>query len=248
MLTEKRYEIILNYVNENKIAKLKELMDITASSESTIRRDLSNLEEMKLLERVFGGAKVRTEILEEASYNEKSSKNIQEKNEIGKLAATFVDEHECIYIDAGTSTHSMIEFLKNKKNIIVVTNGINHATDIIENDIDCILIGGKIKKSTKAIVGALALKDIGRFRFDKAFMGANAIDSELGYMTPDTEEAMLKEKAISLSKKSYVLVDETKFDKVSFVKFADISKCTIITTDKNNLDKYKEKTQIKVVD
>lgn len=248
MLTEKRHELILEYVNKNKIAKLKELMDITASSESTIRRDLSNLEEMKMLERVFGGAKIKTEILEEASYNEKSSKNIQEKNEIGKLAATFINENECIYIDAGTSTYNMIRFLKNKKNIIVVTNGITHATDIIENDIECILIGGKIKKSTKAIVGALALEDIGRFRFDKAFIGVNAVDLELGYMTPDTEEAMLKAKVISLSKKSYVLADKSKFDKVSFVKFADISKCGMITNENNDLNKYREKTEVRVVD
>lgn len=247
MLSERRHEIILNLLKLKGFVSLTELLESTESSESTIRRDLSYLESVNLLIRVHGGAKEVENVTKELSYNEKSSKSIHEKRAIAKYAASLIEDGECIFVDAGTSTYELIDYLENK-DLLVVSNGLSHIDTLIQKNIKCYVIGGNIKISTKAITGCDALICLSKFRFDKCFLGSNGVHPTFGLTTPDTEEAIIKEYAIKNSRKSYLLVDDSKFGEISTVKFADIDKCTIITNKKPEDDTYEEKTNIKVVD
>ena len=247
MLSEKRYEIIINLLKLKGFVSLTELVELTESSESTIRRDLSYLESLNLLKRVHGGAKELENVSKELSYNEKSSKNIHEKRAIAKYAASLIKDGECIFIDAGTSTYELIDYLENK-DVLVVSNGLSHIDTLIQKNIKCYVIGGKIKISTKAITGCDALMCLSKFRFDKCFLGSNGVHPTFGLTTPDTEEAIIKECAINNSRQAYVLVDNSKFGEISTVKFSNIDKCTIITNEKPKDSTYEEKTEIKVVD
>lgn len=247
MLSEKRHEIIINLLKLKGFVSLTELLEVTESSESTIRRDLSYLESLNLLKRVHGGAKELENVSKELSYNEKSSKNIHEKRAIAKYAASLIKDGECIFIDAGTSTYELIDYLENK-DILVVSNGLSHIDTLIQKNIKCYVIGGNVKISTKAITGCDALMCLSKFRFDKCFLGANGVHPTFGLTTPDTEESIIKECAIKNSRKAYVLVDNSKFGEISTVKFSNIDKCTIITNKKPEDNTYEEKTEIKVVD
>ncbi len=110
MLTEKRHEIILSLLNKKSFVSLKEVLDATNSSESTIRRDLKSLEIENKLKRVHGGAKSLSRNSIEASYNEKSSLNINEKKSIALLASNLIEDGDCIYLDGGTTTYSVNKF------------------------------------------------------------------------------------------------------------------------------------------
>ena len=248
MLTEKRHEIILSLLNKKNFVSLKEILKATNSSESTIRRDLKSLEIENKLKRVHGGAKSLSRNSIEASYNEKSSLNIDEKKSIALLASTLIEDGDCIYLDGGTTTYSLIEFLSTKKDILVVTNGIHHINALLDNNIKCFIVGGNLKQSTRVVLGSEAINFLNKFRFDKAFLGTNGAHCELGFTTPDIEEASIKEAAIKLSKESFILCDSTKIDAVSFVKFADINQCTLISTSNEKINKFKNLTEIKVVD
>lgn len=248
MLTEKRHEIILSLLNKKNFVSLKEILKATNSSESTIRRDLKSLEIENKLKRVHGGAKSLSRNSIEASYNEKSSLNIDEKKSIALLASTLIEDGDCIYLDGGTTTYSLIEFLSTKKDILVVTNGIHHINALLDNNIKCFMVGGNLKQSTRVVLGSEAINFLNKFRFDKAFLGTNGAHCELGFTTPDIEEASIKEAAIKLSKESFILCDSTKINAVSFVKFADINQCTLISTSNEKINKFKNLTQIKVVD
>ena len=85
--------------------------------------------------------------------------------------------------------------------------------------------------------------------FDKCFLGMNGIDLELGFTTPDPEEAILKNTAIELSEEAYILADNSKFSETFFSKVADVSEATIITNqlDDDLLIKFRDKTNMKVV-
>lgn len=142
----------------------------------------------------------------------------------------------------------MIKYI-DKKDIIVVTNGLNHIDSLIEKDINAYILGGKVKAKTKAVIGLDTLNSLQKFRFDKVFIGVNGIHTEYGLTTPDSEEAILKEKAISLSRDAFVLADESKFGEVNFVKITELNRVTIITNAKTeDYDIYAEKTKIKVVE
>ena len=242
MLTEKRYEIILSLLKEKGLIKVTELMDSTNTSESTIRRDLCTLESKGLLQRIHGGAKSINYTSKELSFKEKSTKNIHEKNILAKYAASLIEDGECIFLDAGTSTYEIIKYLRNK-DILVVTTGLNHIDALVDNDIRCYMIGGNVKLNTKAH----AIKCLNKFRFDKCFIGTNGIDLKAGFTTPDCEEASIKSCAIDNSKISFVLADNSKFNEISFVKFSELEKCIIITNKENGINEYKEITDIKVV-
>jgi DeoR family fructose operon transcriptional repressor len=248
VLTPERHRIILELLESKQVIKLQELVEATNSSESTIRRDLDQLEKNKKLKRVHGGASLLRQKGEELSITEKSTKNLQEKDGIARYAAGLIKDGDCIYLDAGTTIFQMIQYIE-AKDIKVVTNGLTHLEALLEKNITTFLIGGFIKKKTKALVGSGAIDGINQFRFDKSFIGVNGIHLDYGYTTPDPEEATVKNLALHLGQKTYVLADHTKFHEVTFSKVADLNQAIIITNEIDNeiLSEFRENTSIEVV-
>ncbi|WP_034550311.1 DeoR/GlpR family DNA-binding transcription regulator [Carnobacterium funditum] len=246
MLTEERHEYILTQLKKYGLVKSQELMQHLDCSESTIRRDLALLEDAGELSRIHGGAKKVYQLDKELSISEKSSINVQEKKEIAKLASLFIEENDTIYLDAGTTTLYLIPYLKNK-HVQVVTNGIQHAVLLADQQTKTILLGGNIKSKTKAIIGTTTISQLENYRFNKCFLGINGIDNEFGYTTPDIEEAAVKKQAHLHSSKTFILADKTKFNKVSFVKVCELEDAIIVTQglDSTAYKSYFSKTTIK---
>lgn len=132
----------------------------------------------------------------------------------------------------------MIPFLRNIVDLLVVTNGVTHADLLTGYGISTILLGGKIKKRTKAIIGSVSLNQLEQYGFNKTFLGMNGIDREFGYTTPDPEEAALKALAGSRSNQTYVLVDQTKFHKINFVKVGELEDYVIVTSQLKENDRH----------
>ncbi|BAH81311.1 MULTISPECIES: DeoR/GlpR family DNA-binding transcription regulator [Streptococcus] len=230
-------------VEDNYVA-LEDLMQLLDSSESTVRRDLGELEQEGRLHRVHGGAELFHSLQEELSNQEKSVKNSQIKQALAQKASRFVYDNDVIFIDAGTTTEFLLPFLQGK-NVTVVTNSIHHATRLVDLSIKTIIIGGYVKQTTDASIGSVALEQIRQMNFDKAFLGMNGVD-EAYLTTPDMEEAVIKKAVIANAKVSYILVDGTKIGQVSFVKVAAIDQVTIITEAASTgiLKKIKEKAKV----
>ena len=245
LLTEERHRIILQLLKEKEIVHVQELVEALSSSESTIRRDLSQLEEKKLLKRVHGGASLLKQKGEELSISEKSSKNSEEKERIAEYAASLIRDGDCIYFDAGTTVFAMIPYIQ-AKDLIVVTNGVTHITPLLEKGMNTYVVGGYVKGKTNAIIGQRAIESLTGYRFDKCFIGVNGIHSEYGFTTPDPEEATIKSKAISLGQQVYVLADHSKLHEVTFSKIAQLEEAVIITNENDDdiLKDFKNKTSI----
>ncbi|WP_093213211.1 DeoR/GlpR family DNA-binding transcription regulator [Sediminibacillus albus] len=248
MLTPERHQLILQRLAKQGTVNIQDLVRLTKSSESTIRRDLSELESLDKLVRVHGGAATKQSISQELSFPEKTTKNHQEKLKIARYAAGFVNEEEYIYLDAGTTTFEMIPFLK-EKGVTVVTNGLTHLDALSKYQIPTYLTGGYVKHKTKALIGHGAQSGLNKYRFDKCFLGVNGIDLAYGLTTPDPEEARIKQLSLRLSQECFVLADQSKFNQVSFSKIAELEDSQIITTevDEHILSPYQNKTNIKVV-
>lgn len=248
MLTEERHQMILNLLEQQSVVKSQDLSNLLKASESTIRRDLQELENADLLKRIHGGAKQILNLGFEQNMNEKSIKNTQKKQSIGWYAAKFIHDDDVIYLDAGSTTVEIIPYLVGKK-ITVVTNSVHHAAKLGDLNIATIILGGTLKLSTKAIVGSTSLEQLKHFRFSKAFMGMNGVHVDYGLTTPDPEEAALKCLAIKQSEESYVLVDQSKLNKVTFINVAPIEKITILTDTcaPELLKQFQQKTTIKEV-
>ncbi len=229
VLTLERQEKILELLHTHEVVKIQDIIVGTGASESTIRRDLTELEQEKKLKRIHGGATLLQKKRDEPTMEQKTFKNRQEKIKIAKKAAELVEEGDCLFLDAGSTTIEMIPFLKGK-NIVVVTNGLMNITALLDAEIETHVLGGHVKKGTHAFVGRSALETIESFRFDCVFMGTNGVTANDGCTTPDPEEAFIKAQAIKLARNAFVLADHTKFGDIAFSKFTDVNKVTLVTS------------------
>lgn len=244
MLKSKRKQLILEKVMKDKFVSLEYLVKALETSESTVRRDLDELESERKLRRVHGGAESLHFLQEEESNQEKSIKNIQEKTRIAQKAASLIQEYDVIFIDAGTTNELLVNELHDPS-VTVVTNSIHHATKLVERNIPTVIIGGVVKRSTDASIGGVALNQIGQLNFDKAFIGMNGIDDGF-FTTPDMEEGAVKRAILENAKRTYVLADASKLGQTSFAKVAPISRARLITnqTESEVIQKIKEKTEV----
>lgn len=244
MLKSKRKQLILEKVMKDKFVSLEYLVKALDTSESTVRRDLDELESERKLRRVHGGAESLHFLQEEESNQEKSIKNIQEKTRIAQKAASLIQEYDVIFIDAGTTNELLVNELHDPS-VTVVTNSIHHATKLVERNIPTVIIGGVVKRSTDASIGGVALNQIGQLNFDKAFIGMNGIDDGF-FTTPDMEEGAVKRAILENAKRTYVLADASKLGQTSFAKVAPVSRARLITnqTESEMIQKIKEKTEV----
>lgn len=247
MLTQERYKNILDILGEREAATVAELAQLIGVSESTVRRDLNALDSEGRLRKVYGGATALNKI-EGALEEEIKVRDVmmsEEKEIIAGYAVTLINNDDFIYIDSGTTTSRLIDHIENTK-ATFVTNGIVHAQKLLSKGLNAYMIGGKIKTVTASVVGADGIKNLAKFNFTKAFLGSNGIDITAGFTTPDSEEAIMKAKAIEKSFVTFVLADHNKFRKVYPVTFAELRKCCIIT-DKLIYSGFSDKTIIREV-
>jgi DeoR family fructose operon transcriptional repressor len=230
--------------------KLTELESVTHTSLSTLRRDLQDLETEGKVRRVHGGVELLENIQSELSVAEKKNEHTASKKIIGKTAADLLIGGETLFLDAGTTTSEVIPYLTNKKpNVTVVTNSVHHAARLSDFMIPTIIIGGHIKQTTDASIGATAVSQIKQMAFDVSFIGTNGIDEQHGLTTPDLEEAAIKRAVIEQSQRNYVLADDSKLGKVAFAQTAPLEKVTIITNRVDeSLSQLKTATHIIEVD
>ena len=243
MLKTERKQLILEELQEHHVVSLEKLVSLLETSESTVRRDLDELEAENKLRRIHGGAELPHSLQQEESIQEKSVKNLQEKKLLAQKAVSLIKEQDVIFIDAGTTTAFLIKELSNK-DITVVTNSIHHAVQLVEKQIPTVMVGGSVKMTTDASIGGVALNQINQLHFDRAFIGMNGVDENY-YTTPDMEEGAIKRAIIDNAKQTYVLVDASKVGQTCFAKVAPLKRAVVITSKGQKLvEALKEKTEV----
>lgn len=244
MLTEERHSMIIKAVNERSSVTIAELAEILDVSASTVKRDLIILANEGKIIKVRGGAMSKNESFTSVEKNveEKASICTEEKMTIAKYAAELIEKGDFIFLDAGTTTEKIIDYL-NVRDVTFVTNGFIHAKKLARKGYKVFITGGEIKASTEAIVGAECVLTLKNYNFTKCFMGTNGISLTAGFTTPDVNEAKVKSAAIESSREVYVLADHSKFDEISSATFAGLGKAVIIT-DKIPNRKYKDVADI----
>ncbi|MDR0199517.1 MAG: DeoR/GlpR family DNA-binding transcription regulator [Streptococcaceae bacterium] len=232
MLANERKEKIIDLLKSQGRADLEELSNLTEGSVSTLRRDLNDLESDGKLRRVHGGAELPHILSEELTISQKSVKNVHEKVLIATTALSKISDGDVLFLDAGTTTGAMIPGLvKSYKHLTIVTPSVTHASRLLSENLIVYILGGRVKRTTDAMIGSAALAQLSNYRFNTAFVGANAFDKKLGAMTPDSDEAALKSLAIAQSDKAYLVIDSSKIGQTSFVKFAEAKAVQVITEE-----------------
>ncbi len=247
MLTEERHTKILEALNRKRSMGLSELCQLLNASESTVRRDLIALDESGLIIKVRGGAMAVDESFSPQEHNveEKARMFVEEKTAIARYAASLIEDGDFVFLDAGTTTEKMIEFIPSKS-VKFVTNAFISAKKLAQRGFSVNIPSGEVKVTTEAIVGSETLIALSSYNFTKCFMGVNGISIRGGFSTPDKNEAAVKTAAMRQGREVFVLGDHSKFGKVTAVKFAELTQASIIT-DKVPDRKYLTEAKIKEV-
>lgn len=227
MLPFERKNYILKELDEG-IVYISSLAEQLNVSEITIRRDLKDLEEEGRLVLLHGGGAKKIDTSRETKDEMRNTLFPQEKEEVGQLAASLVEDGDVIFIDSGTTNMRMVKHLKDKE-VVIVTNGHKIIDEANKYKMNVTSVGGELKSTTYAFTGAITLRTIEFFRFDKCFLGVNGIDMVDGFSNADPNESMIKETLIQRSNKAYIMADESKFGAHSVFKFGNIKDATIIT-------------------
>ncbi len=213
-----------------KSATVQELSALLGASESTIRRALTVLASGGKLTKVFGGAIAKDMPFtpRDNTVKEREQCCREEKTAIARYATSLIRDDDFVYLDAGTTTGLIIDFITARK-AVFVTNCCAHAARLASRGLRTFITGGEIKYTTDAVIGEETLESLKKYHFTKGFFGANGISREQGFTTPDAREAMIKKAALKQTRQKYVLADATKFSRVSCVTFADFAEPEIIT-------------------
>ena len=247
MLAEERFGTIMELLNRKRTVTVQELCETLNISESTIRRDLTELDRLGKLNKVHGGATLPDSrfLADEPTMEAKTALAVQQKQSIAAAAAQLICAEDFVFIDAGSTTLELVRALDGPAiKAGYVTNGVAHARTLAQKGCRVYLPGGLLRPQTEAIVGAPTVSSIQQYNFTKAFMGANGVALEAGFTTPDPEEAAVKAAAVHRARETWFLVDDAKFARIYPAVIADLQSGAILTNRCPN-PKYKQFTLVK---
>lgn len=216
MLTDERINAIFQYLKEHKTATVEELGKLLYVSAATVRRDLSKMEKMGMIERNHGGA-VFYEHANEVSIFVRLGKNAKEKELSAFVALKHLPDFKTVFIDNSSTCLALAERM-NFSNKTILTNGLEVAAKLSQKEgVHLIMPGGEIYYNTNSVTGTMACNNLLQFRIDLMLSSCAALDLQGSY-EQTLETAQLKRVAFEQSRIRLLVADQTKFDQVAAYK------------------------------
>lgn len=197
----------------------------------TIRKDLNDLCEQRVLRRIHGGALFPSGI-ENVEYESRRMIAAQEKEAIGKAAARLIPDGASLFINIGTTTEEVSRALLDHNGLMVITNNINVANRMrVYPTIEVVIAGGVVRGSDGGVVGEAAVDFIKQFKVDYAVIGASAIDHDGALLDFDFREVKVAQAIIANARHVILVCDATKFERTAPVRIAHLSQVDTFITD-----------------
>ncbi|WP_024588794.1 DeoR/GlpR family DNA-binding transcription regulator [Aliihoeflea sp. 2WW] len=201
-------------------------------SPQTIRKDLNELCDKRLLARIHGGAVIPSGI-ENMEYEARRRIAAEEKQGIGRAAAALVPDNASLFINIGTTTEAVSEALGDHKGLMVITNNINVANRMrVQPSIEVVIAGGVVRGSDGGVVGEAAVDFFRQFKADYAVIGASAIDEDGALLDFDFREVKVAQAIIANARHVILVADSTKFERTAPVRIAHLSQVSSFVTDR----------------
>jgi len=239
--TIERRHAIVNQVNDLGRVDVAELAKEFDVSTVTIRTDLNDLDKKRFLVRSRGGAVAISKITKELSVKEKHCENLLIKEKLAQAAVKHISNNESIIIDSGTTTEEVAKLLRDHENIVVMTNGLNIASELAHFvDTQVLMTGGTLRHKSLSFYGRQAEVSLSNLRFDKVILGVDGIDEVSGITTHFEHEATLNRIMCDVAKEVIAVTDSSKFGRSGFHIIAPLNTINTLITDSNIPPAYKD--------
>ncbi|MBD1556145.1 DeoR/GlpR transcriptional regulator [Vibrio sp. S9_S30] len=247
--TTQRRNAILNHIQIHQQGDVNDFAEQFQVSKVTIRHDLNYLEKQGCVSRCYGGAKLNRQFAFDQPLHEKQQINNRIKSELGAYAATLIKDGDTILLDSGSTTEHIAHHLKGKQNLTVMTNAINIAYHLANQDgIDVMVTGGTLRKNSYSLYGTAGEHLLANHHFNILFIGVDGFDKETGISTPHQGEATINRKMLESAQTVVAITDSSKFNRQSFCSIARPEQIDILITDSGIPAGYAEALKAKGID
>ena len=211
------------------VEDLAQRFDVTVQ---TIRRDLSDLADAGHLDRVHGGAVLRTGVAN-IGYAARRRMNEGAKAAIARACAEAIPDNCSLILNLGTTTEAVARELLAHRNITVVTNNMNVANTLVANPgCEIVVAGGTLRRSDGGLVGELTTQFFEQFKVDYAVIGVSALDRDGDLLDFDLAEVRVSKAIIRQSRQVFLVADHSKLDRSAPARLASLSEITALFTDR----------------
>ncbi len=237
MLAAHRREEIVTRLERDGAVRVSDLVAALGVSDMTIRRDLGQLAEEGVLDKVHGGAVSRSDdgatSTSEPGFAAKSVRQLAQKEAIAREAAALVRPGWAIAVSAGTTTYALARHLARIPRLSVVTNSVRVA-DVLHRAGDpsqTVLLTGGQRTPSDALVGPMAVSALRSMHLDAVLLGVHGMDAEAGFTTPNLLESETNRTMVASSRRLLVLADSTKWGTVALSSMAQLQAGVTLITD-----------------
>ncbi|MCI5901389.1 MAG: DeoR/GlpR family DNA-binding transcription regulator [Blautia sp.] len=233
MAQKERLEQIEQMIREEKRVTVTDLSDRLGVTPETIRRDLEKLEDKQLLTRTYGGAVLRQgNVPEKVSFQYREKTNVEAKHVIAQLAAGQVPANASIGCDASSTSMEFLNVLKDRSDVLVLTNSAKAIQDLDSYEFRLLSTGGYVNTQSYSMQGGTARNLIQEYYLDQIFMSCKGIGYDGGIFDSHELEIDMKKSMLEQGGKRYLLVDHMKFGNVGFTKLANLRQMDVVITDR----------------
>lgn len=220
-----------DYIVAQGSVSMEELRKKFNISMNTVRMDVAELVEKGTVKKIYGGA-CSNEKNKLVPFDERWMKNSNKKMPIGKKAASLIADGDIIYIDSGTTTMYLVDYLVDTKDIVILTNSINVINRGIPlSNLSIICLSGTFDEKTNSFVSADAVNLLAKYNIKKAFMASSGVSEDGAVTNSSPLEYEIKKAAIANSKETFLLVDSDKYGKSALLTYATIKEFDRVVTD-----------------
>lgn len=248
MISYERQNEILELLKEHHTVTVEFLCRRLFASGATIRRDLAEMSQKGLLERVRGGATLISGASQDAPFLVRTQKDREKKKIVAGLALDFLDDNMTVMLDSSSTVTCLALRLSKFKNLSVVTNGIETANVLNENTNFKIYLCGGLIQNNSSMVGSLAQETLEHFRADVLFLSCCGVSAPDLVTEANEETAAMKKIMLRNAKKKILLCDSTKMNQEYFCKSCRVGEIDAIVTDcpphPKLLDALKKRTHV----
>jgi DeoR family glycerol-3-phosphate regulon repressor len=235
-----RQRLIMEHVREHGSVQVDQLAAHLQVTPQTIRRDLNQLYDHELVQRVRGGAVIKNSV-ENLGHGARKTLMAGEKTEIARITAGIISNNSSMYINLGTTTERVAEFLTDHDSILVITNNITVASILWPlRNVEVMIAGGKIRSSDGGIVGPATEEFINRFKPDYAIIGCSAIDDSGEILDYDLREVRVTQAILRQARSVILVSDSMKLERSAPVKVGTLDDIDILVTDDGIPDDFME--------
>lgn len=238
MFKNERQNEILKILASDGYATVEKLSKLLYTSESSIRRDLIELENDNMVTRSYGGVELAKNNSRAVPFSSRLHRRTQEKKRIAEKAAQLVSEKDIVFLDQSSSALFLAQELVKTKKITVVTNNIEILSSDLPMGVSVYSSGGRVSSYRRCLIGEDAGGVFRRIRADFAFFSSKALSSD-GYIYDSTlEEVLVKETMMANAAKKVFLCDSEKFDQYAGFKQCALSEVDYMVSEVDCRGKY----------